>query len=72
MWWVAANGKHLPNVTLDDGSFSARGAGGHYILVLPSRDMVIVHRVNTDVAGNSVSSAEFGTLVGMILAAEQR
>jgi CubicO group peptidase (beta-lactamase class C family) len=72
MWWVAADGRHLPNVTLDDGSFSARGAGGHYILVLPSRDMVIVHRVNTDVAGNRVASAEFGTLVKMILDAEQR
>ena len=72
MWWVAAEGKHLPNVDLVDGAFSARGAGGHYILVIPSHDMVIVHRVNTDVAGNSVSGAEFGTLVQMILDAELR
>jgi hypothetical protein len=29
--------------------------------------MVIVHRVDTDVRGNSVSSGEFGTLVQMVL-----
>jgi CubicO group peptidase (beta-lactamase class C family) len=67
MWWVAANGKHLPNVSLPDGSYSARGAGGHHILVIPSMDMVIVHRVDTDVQGNQVSSEEFGTLVRKIL-----
>lgn len=70
MWWVAANGKHLPNVTLEDGAYSARGAGGHYILVIPSREMVIVHRVNTDAPGQSVGSDEFGTLVKMILDAK--
>lgn len=69
LWWIAANGKHLPNVTLEDGSYSARGAGGHYILVIPSHEMVIVHRVNTD-RRNRVSSGEFGTLVNMILNAK--
>jgi len=69
LWWIAANGKHFPNVTLEDGSYSARGAGGHYILVIPSYDMVIVHRVNTDMR-NRVSSGEFGTLVNMILKAK--
>ncbi len=71
MWWVAVDGRHLPNVDLEDGAYSARGAGGHYILVLPSHDMVIVHRVNTDAPGKSVSSGEFGTLVRMILDARQ-
>ncbi len=51
MWWVAVNGKHLPNVTLPDGAYSARGNGGHYILVVPKFDLVIVHRVNTDRRG---------------------
>ncbi len=69
LWWIAVDGRHLPGVELEDGAYSARGAGGHYILVIPSRDMVIVHRVNTDIRGNRVSSAEFGTLVRMILEA---
>jgi CubicO group peptidase (beta-lactamase class C family) len=70
MWWVAANGKHFPNVTLEDGAYSARGAGGHRILVTPSHDMVIVHRVNTDVRGSRVEGEDFGTLVQMILDAK--
>ena len=69
MWWVAANGTHLPGVELSDGGYSARGAGGHYILVVPAYDLVIVHRVNTDISGNSVSSSEFGELVRLILEA---
>jgi CubicO group peptidase (beta-lactamase class C family) len=69
MWWVATNGKHLVGVDLPDGSYSARGAGGHYILVVPKFDLVIVHRVNTDIPGQSVSGKEFGELVKRILAA---
>jgi CubicO group peptidase (beta-lactamase class C family) len=69
LWWTAANGKHLPGVTLPDASYSARGAGGHYILVVPPWDLVIVHRVNTDIRGQQVSGAEFGQLVKLILKA---
>lgn len=67
MWWVASQGKHLPGVKLPEGSYSARGAGGHYILVIPAFDLVIVHRVNTDVRGRAVSPAQFGQLVQLIL-----
>lgn len=71
LWWIAKNGIHLPNVTLPDGSYSARGAGGHFILVIPTLDLVIVHRVNTDLSGQKVESSEFGQLVNHILAAYQ-
>lgn len=67
LWWVAAGGKHLPGATLPDGSYSARGAGGHYILVIPAYNLVIVHRVNTDIRGNSVNGEQFGKLVQLIL-----
>jgi CubicO group peptidase (beta-lactamase class C family) len=70
LWWVAVDGRHFPNVELENGAYSARGAGGHYILVIPSHDMVIVHRVNTDISGNRVESEEFGKLVQMILDAK--
>ncbi len=69
LWWVAVDGRHLPGVELPAGSYSARGAGGHYILVIPAYDLVIVHRVNTDIQGRSVSAAEFGRLVRLILEA---
>lgn len=72
LWWIAARGKHLPGAALPDGSYSARGAGGHYILVIPAYDLVIVHRVNTDLRGNSVSGEQFGRLVQLILDAKSR
>ena len=67
MWWVAANGKHFPSVKLPDGSFSARGNGGQYILVIPQFDMVIVHQRNTAVRHESIGGREFGQLVRRIL-----
>ncbi|WP_298934241.1 serine hydrolase [uncultured Ramlibacter sp.] len=69
LWWVAVNGRHLPFVNLPAGSFSAQGAGGHYLLVIPSMDLVLVHRVNTDIRGQSVNARQFGELVRLILEA---
>ncbi len=71
LWWIAKSGMHLAGVTLPEGSYSARGAGGHYILVIPALDIVIVHRVNTDIEGRSVKSSDFGELVRLILAAHE-
>jgi CubicO group peptidase (beta-lactamase class C family) len=71
LWWTCENGAHLPGITLPEGSYSARGAGGHYILNIPALDLVIVHRVNTDIKDQSVSASEFGELVRRILAACQ-
>jgi len=73
MWWVAKDNNkfpHLPNVNLKEGTYSARGAGGHYIIVIPEFDMVIVHRVNTYLRRHSVSSEDMGRLVKMIFDAK--
>lgn len=69
LWWTTVDGVHLPGVELPEGSYTARGSGGHYILVVPEHDLVMVHRVNTDLPGKRVSSEQFGKLVGLILAA---
>lgn len=69
LWWVAVNGRHLPGVALPEGTFSARGAGGHFIVVIPALDVVVVHRVDTFVGTNEVSDAEFGRLLALVLAA---
>ncbi len=71
LWWITRGGMHLPGVTLPEGSYSARGSGGHYILNIPALDLVIVHRVNTDIDGRKVESDEFGELVRRILLAYQ-
>jgi CubicO group peptidase (beta-lactamase class C family) len=70
MWWVSRKYNkfpHLPNVEVPEGTYSARGAGGHYIMIIPDYDLVVVHRVDTFKRGNSVSSGEFGQLLKLIL-----
>jgi len=69
MWWVARDGIHFPGARVPEGTYSARGAGGHYVVVLPTLDAVVVHRVDTDIPGNQVSSGRFGMLLRRILAA---
>lgn len=69
MWWVGRDGIHFPNSRVPEGTYSARGAGGHYIVVIPKLDAVVVHRVDTDIPGNAVTSGRFGTLLRHILAA---
>ena len=51
--------------------FSAQGWGGHYILVVPYLNMVVVHRVNTDEQGRQVTNSRFGHLVQLIMDARQ-
>lgn len=73
MWWVARDYNkypHLPGVSIPEGSYSARGAGGHYLLIIPEFDMIIVHRVDTDKSGNSVSGSEMGKLTNLILSSK--
>lgn len=70
MWWVARDHNkhpHLPGARIPEGSFSARGAGGHHVLIIPAWNLVIVHRVDTDINGRSVTSADFGRLVQLLL-----
>jgi CubicO group peptidase (beta-lactamase class C family) len=70
MWWVANDDIHFPGMSVPRGTYSARGAYGHYVVVIPERDLVVVHRVDTDVSGKAVSATEFGTLLEHILAAQ--
>lgn len=69
MWWVDVDGTHIPNVVLPEGSFSAQGRGGHFLLVIPEWDLVIVHRSNTFAPTGQVDGTSFGYLVRMILQA---
>ena len=67
MWWVSVDGRHLPSIQVPAGTFSAQGYGGHMVVVVPAYDLVVVHRVNTDVASNVVSDAQFAKLLELIL-----
>jgi CubicO group peptidase (beta-lactamase class C family) len=83
LWWVEYNGVTFGDATVP-GMYSARGATGHYLVVIPSKDMVIVHRVDTnppswdaktvsDTANHEVvSKAQFIHLLRLILDAGNR
>lgn len=71
LWWVARDFNkypHLPTVDLPEGSYAARGAGGHMMVVIPEYNMVFVHRVNTQPGvRNRVPYPEVGRILDLIL-----
>ena len=72
LWWVAPNGgPHISSANFKGRVFTARGVGGHFILVVPYLDLVVVHRVDTDVNGRQVTASQFGHLVQLILDARR-
>jgi CubicO group peptidase (beta-lactamase class C family) len=82
LWWLEYKGEHLYGKGLPAGSYAASGAGVHTVLVIPSRQLVIVSRVNNEPAQKDprtvaakadraiVPYAKIGEIVRMILAAQ--
>ena len=69
MWAVSLNGN--PGGFIIPGNFYYHtGYGGHLLMIIPKLDLVIVHRVNTDI-GHNVGD-ELGILLGMILNAKKK
>ncbi|MBM3748641.1 MAG: hypothetical protein FJW34_22935 [Acidobacteria bacterium] len=69
LWWVSVDGRHFPGVTVDEGTYSARGMYGQFLVIIPRRDLVVVHRVNRGIPGREVGYTQFGRLLRMILEA---
>jgi len=67
MWWTGVNGGLFQNVVVKEHSYYASGMGGHKIIVLPYRRLVIVHRINTDGSVKPVSPYQIGRLLWHIL-----
>ncbi len=75
MWWVAVEGNSPlpPQVALPDGAFAALGVGGQLLLIIPSRDLVVVHLINPDEPGYRPVSPhpdQIAQLLNLILAAQ--
>jgi CubicO group peptidase (beta-lactamase class C family) len=66
MWWTGEGVGGFPNVDEGPGSYYASGYGGHNVIVMPARKLVVVHRADTDV-GHMVDEVSIGTLLWMIL-----
>jgi CubicO group peptidase (beta-lactamase class C family) len=70
LWWIAVDGQHFDGVErVPFGTFTARGAGGHVLAVVPDLDLVVVHRVNT-FEDNDIPYADVGQLLMKIIAAK--
>jgi CubicO group peptidase (beta-lactamase class C family) len=69
MWWLERDGVFLPGCVTPKGSYAAMGAGGHYCMVVPELDMVVIHRVDTDIKGRAISKPGVGRLMKAIFAA---
>ncbi|ATR22018.1 6-aminohexanoate-dimer hydrolase [Roseomonas mucosa] len=68
MWWLCRDGIHLPGVILPRDACSARGWGGHFLLVVPSLDLVVVHRAQTETEPfRTVSKPAMGLLTAALL-----
>jgi CubicO group peptidase (beta-lactamase class C family) len=80
LWWVDYGGIHFPEVSLP-GIYSARGSGAHFLFIIPTLDLVVVHRTDNDPPvrdaktiadianrfSTSKARAEFGHMLRLIL-----
>ncbi|KAA2212118.1 serine hydrolase domain-containing protein [Teichococcus oryzae] len=72
MWWLERAGVMFPGVLTPPGSYAAFGTRGHKVLVMPTLETVVVHRVDTDQPDTAVSNLQFGRLLNRLLQAAPR
>lgn len=70
MWWTAASATdRQPPTHLPEDAFWGSGNWGQYVLVVPSLDLVLVHRVDARQSDRRVNWTQFRGLAELILAA---
>jgi len=71
MWWITrVDNTPEHNTTIPTGTYSAFGYGGHKITVIPTLDMVVVNRMDTDLKdGPRLSGKKYDQLLRLIIAA---
>jgi CubicO group peptidase (beta-lactamase class C family) len=72
MWWIQTNAKAHPELRIPDGSFTASGAGGQRLTVIPQIETIIVNLMNTDdESGPRIGSSQWDALVADVVAARR-
>ena len=72
MWWVSRSGnkyQHFMGCDVPDGTYSARGAYGQFLVVIPAYDMVVVHLVESDDGQSQVSAHAMGYILNKLFEA---
>lgn len=68
MWWVSVDGRHFGSVdSVPGGTYTARGARGHVLAVVPDLDLVFVHRTDTAVSGERTSYNDIGRVFELVV-----
>jgi len=67
MWWTGTGTGLFPGVTVPEQCFYASGYRGHNVIVLPFRNLVVVHRVNTFELEPDIAPNQVGILLWSIL-----
>lgn len=65
LWWIEHDGKLLEDGATLPGMYAAEGAGGHYILVVPSLHMVIAYQFNNEPAQKDIAGVIAATPKGV-------
>jgi CubicO group peptidase (beta-lactamase class C family) len=69
LWWTADSATGTPQeISFPAGSFWAEGHLGQYAVVVPSRDLIIVNRVDGELTKREVSKRQMARFVQMVLA----
>ena len=69
LWWTGSKGGLITNVNVRGHSYLASGAGVNKVIVLPYRELVIVHRVDTFEGLPRQLPSQIGRLLWLILEA---
>ncbi|HEU5199327.1 MAG TPA: serine hydrolase [Ktedonobacterales bacterium] len=70
LWWTCINGNLFHGLPLPEGSYASYGMGGQFLLVIPARDLVVVHMGNPDdPAYRQPTTAQLCRLMELILEA---
>jgi len=68
MWWVSVDGRHFGSVeSVPEGTYTARGARGHVLAMVPGLDLVFVHRTDTAVSGQRTSYNDIGRVFKIVV-----
>lgn len=76
LWWVTLNNRLFKNVKAGNNAFAGTGIGGHYLVMIPDLDLIVVHRTNADFTRNGmegvmIGDEQFGALLNLILDAKR-